>query len=225
MKSLLLSYAIGNKTPFYIGTTAPSVKPNTQIKDGDDYNTYTVKVGNHCGTHVDAPKHFVDTGKPIIKFDVGELTMKNPIIIQCPKEGLELVDVEDIAGLDLENYDAVLFKTGFGRYRESDLEKYLTQNPGISSETVHYIRENYPNIRCLGIDSISISRYQDDENAKKTHITAFKDVDEYGDPLLLIEDMDLSGLSDLNTIEEMLIVPWQIIGVDSAPCTVVAVLK
>ena len=225
MNKILLSYAIGNNTPFYIGTTEPSITPTTQIKDGDDYNTYIVKVGNHCGTHVDAPKHFIDTGRPILEYGLDELSFKDPLILNCPKGPHELVEIKDLELVDLREYQAVLFKTGFGKYRESDLSKYLTQNPGISFETVKHIRKNYPNIKCLGIDSISISRYQDDENAKKSHITAFKDFDEYGDPLLLIEDMDLSGLSDLNTIDEMLIVPWQIIGVDSAPCTVVAVLK
>ena len=73
----------------------------------------------------------------------------------------------------------------------------------------------------LGIDTISISRYEDNENAKKTHITAFREDSKFGDPLLLIEDMDLNGISSKDTVSEMLIVPWQLIGVDSAPCTVI----
>jgi arylformamidase len=43
--------------------------------------------------------------------------------------------------------------------------------------------------------------------------------------LLIIEDMDLNGISSKDTVSEMLIVPWQLIGVDSAPCTVIAKLK
>ena len=66
MTSILLSYFIDNNSPFYIGTTKPSIVPKNQIKLGNDYNTFLLTVENHCGTQVDAPKHFIDEGRGII---------------------------------------------------------------------------------------------------------------------------------------------------------------
>lgn len=220
MKTVFLSYPIENNSPHYIGTTKPFLEPITQIKNGDDYNTYEITVGNHSGTHIDAPKHFVDTGKSINDYSPEDLNFKNPIILDCPKKPYTLITVEDINKVELDNCDCLLFKTGFGSYRETELQKYLTKGPGIAAETVDWIRKNHPQIRCLGIDTISMSRYEDAENAKETHITGFKTSSNYGEPLLFIEDMNLD-FDDSLKLDEVLVVPWQIKGVDSAPCTVI----
>jgi arylformamidase len=226
MKTILLSHHIDNNSPYYIGTTKPSIKPNNQITDGDDYNTYILSVGNHCGTHVDAPKHFIESGKGIYDYSISDLTFKNPKVVECPKKSGELITVDDVLKFDVNGFDCILFKTGFGKYRDENRNKYLTQNPGISPETVKWLRENHKNIKCIGIDSISISRYGDDEIAKETHLTAFKENKNYGDPLLLLEDMKLDEISVKNqNFSSIIVVPWQIKGIDSAPCTVISNYK
>jgi len=225
MKTIFLSYPIENNSPHYISTTKPSLEPITQIKNGDDYNTYEITVGNHSGTHIDAPKHFIDTGKSIIDYSPEDLNFKNPLVLDCPKNPYTLIELDDIIDAELDKCDCLLFKTGFGSYRETDLQKYLTKAPGIAVETVDWIRKNHPQIRCLGIDTISMSRYDDAENAKNTHITGFKTSKYYGDPLLFIEDMNLCEVDENHKLKEILVVPWQIKGVDSAPCTVIGFFK
>ena len=132
--------------------------------------------------------------------------------------------MEDINEAYLDKCDCLLFRTGFGSYRENDLQKYLTKCPGIAVSTVEWIRKNHPQIRCLGIDTISMSRYDDAENAKETHITGFKMSEKYGEPLLFLEDMNLTIDENLE-LKELMVVPWQIKGVDSAPCTVIGYFK
>ena len=72
LTKILLSYYIDNDSPYYVGTTKPSITPNNQIETGDDYNTYIINVFNHIGTHVDAPKHFISKGKKISEYDINE---------------------------------------------------------------------------------------------------------------------------------------------------------
>jgi arylformamidase len=219
---ILLSYYIDNNSPYYIGTTKPVIMPKNEISSGDDYNTHIIKVENHCGTHVDAPKHFIDDGRGISDYDVNELIFKHPLVIECQKGPSELITVNDISKIAFEGFDCILFKTGFGKYRKKDLNKYLTRNPGIAPETVHWLREEYHNVKCLGIDCISVSRYNDEEIAKKTHVNAFKDSENYGDPVLLIEDMNLEEVVEKQKFSSVLVIPWQIKDIDSAPCTVIA---
>ena len=85
-----LSYLIDNDSPYYLGTTKPSIKPNNQIKKGDDYNTFNLSIGNHCGTHVDAPKHFIDKSKGISDYDIEELIFYQPLVLERPKGSNEL---------------------------------------------------------------------------------------------------------------------------------------
>ena len=67
----------------------------------------------------------------------------------------------------------------------------MTEYPAITPELVRWIRKTYKNIKCIGIDIISITRYGDTEMLKDAHVNAFIEDEEYGDPLLLIEDMNL----------------------------------
>jgi arylformamidase len=224
MRKILLSHYIDNNSPYYIGTTKPVITPNTQISAGDDYNTFVIEVENHCGTHVDAPRHFVSSGREISNYSINELSFR-VLVLDCRKGPRELVEVEDFSMASFDGFDGILIKTGFGRYRDTNLNKYLTENPGVSPEAIEFLRKKHPNVRCIGIDCISMARYNDEELAKKTHVTAFIDSEKYGNPLLFIEDMKLNDIPDGFYIDNIMVIPWQIRGVDSAPCTVVANLK
>ncbi|MGZ7048139.1 MAG: cyclase family protein, partial [Methanobacterium sp.] len=60
---------------------------------------------------------------------------------------------------------------------------------------------------------------------KKAHLNAFMEKKELGEPLVLVEDMKLDNIKNLDSVENIIVVPWQIKGIDSAPCTVLAKIK
>jgi len=217
-----LTYPLGRNSPVHIGLKKPVIKPNYQIIKGDSYNTSIIIIENHSGTHIDAPGHFIEGAKKIMEYSANELIFQNPVIMEIIKHERDLITISDIQNQNLKGYDCILFKTGFCRFREEDINKYLKLNPGISHGAIAYIREEFPKIRCLAIDSISISPYGDPETAIKSHITAFKDKASFGEPLLLIEDLDLNNISSEDIINKLIVCPWQLEDVDSAPCTVIA---
>lgn len=133
----------------------------------------------------------------------------------------EHVELQDIQKLNLNDIDCLFIRTGFEAYRDEQTEKYLTQNPGIAPDAVYWIRENFPAIRGLGIDSVSFSNYKNPEPGRKAHVNAFKEDEDLGKPVFLIEDMKLAGTST-EDLKWVMVVPWQIKGIDSAPCTVIA---
>jgi kynurenine formamidase len=225
MKYKTLSYMIAENSPVHIGLKKPVIIPNNQISRGDGYNTFIITVENHSGTHIDAPGHFIKGAKNIMEYSATEFIFTNPLIIEIIKEERELIEIIDITDVDLDGFDCILFKTGFCRFRESDKEKYLTLNPGISPEVIEYIRKNFPKIRCMGIDSVSISPYADTETSIKSHITAFKEEESFGEPVLLIEDLDFNDISASDKIKTLIVCPWQIKNIDSAPCSVVAEIE
>jgi len=224
MEYLLLSYIIDENSPFYIGTTKPVITPNNQISRGSSYNTYLITIENHCGTHVDAPAHFSPTGRKISDYNLQELTFNHPLILDCPKDPGENITIDDLWEVQMDGVDCIFFRTGFGKYRDADVETYLSQNPGISAAAIHWLRKKYKSIRCLGIDSISISNYGNEERGIKTHLAAFNADNSLGKPLLLVEDLKLDNISPKDRVKSIIILPWQIGVIDSAPCTVLAVL-
>ncbi|MCZ7393735.1 MAG: cyclase family protein [Candidatus Methanoperedens sp.] len=220
----MLSYPIKAGMPLYGDTPEPCIKPQSRIAKGYISNSYMISVHNHTGTHVDAPNHFIDNGKTISQYSLDELIFKNPVIIDCPKDSATLINPDDLrhASQKLRIGDCLLLRTGFGRFRGE--EKYRTHNPGISPETIVWIRKYYPGVRCIGIDSISISSFQHRNEGREAHRAAFIEQKGLGKPLLLIEDMNIDILSG-ESIEMMIVLPWQIDGLDSAPCNIIGSIK
>lgn len=219
----ILSYPINvATTPIYGRIPMPSVKPYSQIADGDTSNSYVISMHNHTGTHIDAPKHFVDNGKSISEYLLEELIFKHPMIVDCPKDSATLVVPKDLQGASalFQMSDCLLLRTGFGLFREE--ERYRTHNPGVAPETILWMRREFPSVKCIGIDSISISSFQHRNSGREAHRAAFIKQQGLGEPLLLIEDMKLEKIERLETL---IVLPWQIDKLDSAPCTVIATVK
>jgi arylformamidase len=220
-----LSYTLQEDSPVHIGLNQLQITPLNQISRGGEYNTSLITVENHCGTHVDAPAHFLPEGRVISDYGPEELVFNQPIILNTRKNAGELVGVEDVSKIEDPNMDCLLICTGFGQYHDTAPETYLTQNPGISSGAVSYLRENFSRLACIGIDTVSMSRYGHPEEAIEIHKTAFMEKNGFGKPLLLVEDLDSRPLSEIQALEEVIVIPWQIEKIDSAPCTVLASIK
>ena len=222
MKYRILSYYINEDTPLYGDTQKPKITPDRRISHGDTANTFFVTVHSHTGTHIEAPKHFIEEGQCVSDYPLDKLVFKSPLLVSCPKEVGEHVELSDITSQKLDGVDCLIFQTGFGRFRDSKPEVYSKQNPGISPEVVGLIREKAQSIRCIGIDSVSISSFSDRPRGRKAHRAAFTEEEGWGEPLLLVEDMNLSTLSENDKLKRIYVIPWQVLGVDSLPCRVVA---
>lgn len=222
MQYVNLSHALEETSPVHIGLKNLEITPNSQISKGGGYNSYIISVENHCGTHIDAPGHFLDEGKIISDYSQEELIFNNPLILNLPKNQEEVIKLEEISKLNLENKDCLIFRTGFERYRKKDHDTYLRLNPGIEPDLIYWIRKNYPKIRCIGIDGVSISSFSKPEQGKEAHLNAFRKNKELGEPLVLVEDMKLAEIKNLESVETIIVVPWNIKIIDSAPCTVIA---
>jgi arylformamidase len=222
MNYQILSYALDEDTPAYGSTPKPIINPYSQISKGDSSNSYILYIHNHTGTHVDAPRHVIPDGRAISDYSLDELVFNNPVLIDCPKKPGELIELEDISTHKLDGVDCLLFRTGFGRFREKKQEMYRTQNPGIAPEVIRRLREDFPAIRCIGVDSISISSFQHRERGREAHTAAFITEEDLGEPLLLIEDMNLNMLLGNAKLKKVVIIPWRILAIDSAPCVVLA---
>jgi kynurenine formamidase len=222
MKYVLLSHTIDENTPLYGNTPETHILPHSQISKGDSSNTSILSIHNHTGTHIDAPKHFIDDGKAISEYTLDELVFNSPIIVDCPKDDASLISPEELqhASHMLLKSDCLLLHTGFGQLRGE--VRYRTHNPGIAPETILWIRREYPNIRCIGIDFISISSFQHREIGREAHKAAFVESEELGEPLLLVEDLMLDILRD-KRISSLVLLPWQVESLDSAPCNVLAI--
>jgi len=219
MKHVYLSYSMTSKNPVYGGVA--DIKPFQvkSISGGSSSNVYSVTMQNHWGTHVDAPNHFFENGLTVNDYPADFWFFKFPIVIRIDLKPGELLRCADWIESMKHGTDIVLFKSGWGKLRKT--EKYGMDNPGMHPEVGFFLREKYPSVRAVGIDWVSISSFENRDAGREAH-RAFLDPEGSNNPVLIIEDMDLSH--DFKGLREVWVAPLRVEGIDSAPCTVMGLI-
>jgi kynurenine formamidase len=218
---LYLSYPFSSELPTY-GSISEKVeiKGIKSVDRGDSCRTFWIGFQNHWGTHVDCPAHFIRDGKRVCDVSPDFWLFKNPQVIPIDAEPQQIIAVRHLSQKISQETDLLLVQSGWGKFRGQNI--YSFENPGLHPELGFWLREKYPNIRCIGIDWVSISSYQHRELGREAH-RAFLDDSATGQPVMIVEDMDLS--KNLDNLSEVLVAPLLVETIDSAPCTVFGFFK
>jgi len=215
-----LSYTITEGMPLYPGTKSVVIEKTKMIKEGDSSNTLFVSLSNHAGTHVDAPRHFWASGKSIDGYPISELIFRRPRILDCPKGLNEVIDSDDVRKWSFDqDTDLIIIRTGFSSFREKNNAAYCSQNPCLAPDAARWLKSNYPLLRAVGIDCISIASSARRDMGRETHRILLGE--ESGKPLLIIEDLFVPVGSE--RLQEVILAPLFIVDGDGAPCTVIGV--
>ena len=212
-----LSHYLSEKTPLYGNGEGIYFTSDKEIEKGDSCNTTNLTFPNLSGTHIDFPYHFNPDGKTLNDFPVSYWQfdqVKMADLTGKVNDG-QIIEPELFTGLGNIETELLLIKTGYGAYRGTD--RYTLTPPGLSANLAPFLRKNFPRLRCIGMDLISISSYSNREEGQKAH-HAFLNPEE-GEPILLIEDMKLNVDGPFNTV---IVAPLLIDNADGAPCTVLA---
>ena len=184
--------------------------------EGRETRKFTM--GSHCGTHVDAPRHFFENGKTIEEYNVNDLvgeallinlgTMEPGVIIE--KEMLKKYIIE----IREKKYKMILFRTDWARFWNTS--QFYKDWPYFSADAMELLLQQ--DIKLIGLDFPSPdSAYfgndcsLDSPNHKKI-FTANVILAEY-----------LTNLDKLTPGKIFLIVmPLKLIGFDGAPSRISA---
>ena len=219
-----LSYDIEPGMPLYPETPRTTVKNVRSIAAGDACNTLMATLSNHAGTHIDGPKHFWNTGRPITGYSLDELIFNNVAIADCPKKAAAAIEIRDLLSLRRSpDADICLLRTNFSAHRTKNGALYSNKNPYLSAEAAMWLRGEFPGLRAVGIDCISISSRADRDEGKKVHKIILKKNGDGRSPILIVEDMFIPRRP--GRIARIIVFPIFIKGADSAPCTVAGVLR
>ncbi len=136
----------------------PSDPPfeRTQVEDiskGDSANLSKLNMGSHSGTHVDAPRHFIQDG-----VDISQMPLDTMI---GPARVIEIRDnrsirVDELSESDIRRGERILFKT----HNSSGIWERKTFVPdfvSLSKEAADFLAER--KVRMVGIDYLSIGPY------------------------------------------------------------------
>ncbi|MDX4061790.1 cyclase family protein [Aliarcobacter skirrowii] len=218
-KFVYLSYILDYTTPSYGNRNKFIATKKSDISKGDIANDTTIETTVHIGTHIDMPYHFFEDGQSIEDFDIDFFNFKNILFIEInPKDFIiknELLNELEKIG-NKENYELLIVKTGICNKR--DTQEFWELNYGFDPEIAFYLKSFFPKIRVLGFDSISVSSFQNRILGREAH-KAFLNPQ---NPILLLEDMDLTNVDKNTKFEKVIIAPFRISKCDGLPCTVIA---
>nr|WP_195761704.1 cyclase family protein [Pantoea sp. 201603H] len=134
------------------------------LHKGDEAFLNQITLGEHCGTHVDAPAHFVPDGETIdhiaplnlfsqaVKIDMSGA----PASSSLPRQHIEQWEKENRA---IQADDIVIFYTGYEdrwALRPNHLA-FLKDWPGLSREAAMYLADK--GIRAVGTDVMTIDAF------------------------------------------------------------------
>jgi kynurenine formamidase len=219
----LLSYPLSNSSPVWPGNPpAAQTEAFSSIAAGNSSNTTVLHLFSHSGTHLDAPKHFNDQGATAVELPIETYIFFSPLILEIAKpEGglIELAEVEPYAE-QLATADLALLRTGWSSVRASDPQRYVSEGPLLHPDAARFLLENYPQLKGVAIDAVSIGAPNYRTESRETHriLTGVNRAD--GHFLLILEDLRID--SDLGQAVRIYAWPLLIEGSDGSPCTIVA---
>ncbi|MCL4396394.1 MAG: cyclase family protein [Chloroflexi bacterium] len=110
MKIHDISVPISSSMPTYPGDPPVSIEPVLQIAKGDAANVSRLSLGDHTGTHLDPPVHFVPGGKTVDQLDLSVLY--GPALVLDMTTVEKAISAEDLERAKLPDGSVrILFKT------------------------------------------------------------------------------------------------------------------
>ena len=141
----MLTYPSPNHVPFQ-STILGQID-----KDGRETRKFTM--GSHCGTHVDAPKHFLKDGKSIMEFDINDLVGEALLIDLGHLKPNTIISLKNFKGeLDAANKINPVRRIVFRSYwsQHWNTNQYYHGWPYFDTESIKYIINS--KIKLLGLD-------------------------------------------------------------------------
>lgn len=146
-----LSQPFSGDMPFASSLPAPTFETVKHVEE-DGLNVQVYNVPTHVGTHVDAPRHFVDGGKTIDELELDRFAGEGVVLDVSKDEPAEITveDVESASGT-VQQDDIVLLYTGWQ-------DKYGTPaydpHPWFSVELAEWFVDR--EIKLVGVDNITV---------------------------------------------------------------------
>jgi arylformamidase len=190
---LRLSHIISEKTPSYGNRDKIIIRTNSSIRKGETANSSCwIFSNNHIGTHIDSPYHFSEKGKRICDYPIEDFIFSKIKLIDVTINAGKLIKPNDLAMLIDQDIELLLIRTGYEEYRQ--LDKYWNDNPGLAPELADYFRKQFPKLRCVGFDFISLTSWNYRKEGRESH-KQFLCPDSGEREILIIEDMSLKNIN------------------------------
>ena len=180
----------------------------------DGWNATSLGLYSHCGTHMDAPRHFLADGKTIDQQALSVCIGPARVIDVAPAAPRQLISVDDLgpAADRIQPGERLLFRTDW--HHRHGTPEYRDELPRISIELARWIVER--RVALIGVEPPSVADVNNKQELTEVHQT-----------LLHASVVIVEGLANLDRLEsaqvQFIALPLRIDGGDGSPVRAVAI--
>ncbi|MGI9471713.1 MAG: cyclase family protein [Rubripirellula sp.] len=195
--------------------------PNAQVDpyksiDVEGWNATMLHLYSHCGTHMDAPFHFLPDGETMEALNLQACCGPARVVNLAPVEAAELITVDRFQAAlrsSLEPGERLLLRTDWHeRYPSAE---YRDRLPRISIELAQWFVEQQ--VRLVGVEPPSVADVNNSAELTDVHQTLFRG------GVVIVE-----GLCNLDQIPgeqcDFVALPLRILGGDGCPVRAIAMV-
>jgi kynurenine formamidase len=190
-----------------------SIEPARRIET-DGWNATTLHLYSHCGTHMDAPKHFGVTEQTIDEIPLDQCMGPAWVIDLTNIEPRTLIGVSDLGSVaeKLSTGDSLILRTGWNRHIGTP--SYRNSLPRVSLELARWCGDK--GVRMLGVEPPSVADVNNLEELTAVHEALL------GSGVIIVE-----GLTNLDQIRNLKVTfmafPLKVAKGDGAPARAFAI--
>ena len=207
MRIIDLTLPISNNMPGVDITTAKQLEV-------DGWNATTLSLYSHCGTHMDAPRHFLPAGDTLDQQNLEVVIGEARVVDVTPTEPKQLISVSHLAEIEQHVTPGcrLLFRTDW--HKRYGTPAYRNELPRISLELAEWLVERQ--VGLIGVEPPSVADVNNMQELTEVHQTLFRG------NVVIVE-----GLAHLDQIQaptfEFVALPMKITGGDGSPVRAIAI--
>lgn len=209
MKIFDISVSIHPKLPVWPGDPQVVLERYRQQSKGDASNDSRLACSVHCGTHIDAPAHFIDRGTTIEQLSLDSL-VGSATVVEFPEIDRITPDLLETQQIDAQT-DRLLLKTKNSELWADPEHEFYPDFVALSADSARWIVNR--GIQLVGIDYLSIQMFNDTEPL--THRILL----EAG--VIILEGLDLRAVEPGNY--QLICLPLKLTGSDGAPARAILI--
>ncbi|TWU58295.1 cyclase family protein [Rubripirellula reticaptiva] len=180
----------------------------------DGWNATTLSLYSHCGTHMDAPCHFLPGGATLDQQDLSVCVGSALVVNVAPAAPKQLIQIADLGDLEqaIKPGARLLFRTDW--YKRFGTDEYRNSLPRISTELARWLVEHQ--VAMIGVEPPSVADVNSIDEVTEVHEILFQG------NVLIVE-----GLANLDqiqsTVVDFIALPMKITGGDGSPVRAIAI--
>ena len=199
--------------PVENGMRGVEITPAKRLEQ-DGWNATTLSLYSHCGTHMDAPQHFLPGGNTIDQQELNAVLGPALVVDLAPAEPRQLFTVEDFAPVADQVVPGVRLLLRTDWYKRHGTDEYRDGLPRISLSLAEWLVER--DVALVGVEQPSVADVNDMQELTDVHQTLFRG------GVVIVE-----GLANLDQISmqsvQFVALPMKIMGGDGSPVRAIVI--